>query len=109
MGGFFGATLRRDAVYDVFFGTDYHSHLAPRRGGMAAFDEELGLQREIHNIANSPFRTKFEHIFDEMTHFFKVYKNLENKETAVDEVSGRDEALKVISDAIDSYITNFCK
>ena len=49
------------------------------------------------------------HIFDEMTHFFKVYKNLENKETAVDEVSGREEAIKVISEAIDSYITNFCK
>ena len=49
------------------------------------------------------------HIFDEMTHFFKVYKNLENKETAVDEVSGREEAIKVISDAIDNYITNFCK
>ena len=66
MGGFFGATLRRDAISDVFFGTDYHSHLAPRRGGMAAYDEEMGLQREIHNIANSPFRTKFEHVFDEM-------------------------------------------
>ena len=50
-----------------------------------------------------------QHIFAEMTHFFKVYKNLENKETAVDEVSGREEALKVISEAIDSYITNFCK
>ena len=66
MGGFFGATLKRDAITDVFFGTDYHSHLAPRRGGMAAYDEDLGLQREIHNIANSPFRTKFEHIFDDM-------------------------------------------
>ena len=66
MGGFFGAALKRDAIYDVFFGTDYHSHLAPRRGGMAAYDELIGLQREIHNISNSPFRTKFEHIFDEM-------------------------------------------
>ena len=49
------------------------------------------------------------HIFDEMRHFFTVYKNLENKETAVDEVSGRDEALKIIAASIDNYIENFCK
>ena len=66
MGGFFGAVRRDDAISDVFFGTDYHSHLGTRRAGMAAFDSELGLQREIHNIQNSPFRTKFEDIFDEM-------------------------------------------
>lgn len=66
MGGFFGAVCMHDAVSDVFFGTDYHSHLGTRRGGMAAFDKEIGLQREIHNIENSPFRTKFEHVFDEM-------------------------------------------
>ena len=66
MGGFFGAVLKRNAISDVFFGTDYHSHLGTRRGGMAAWDPEIGLQREIHNISNSPFRTKFEHIFDEM-------------------------------------------
>ena len=66
MGGFFGVTSKRDAISDVFFGTDYHSHLGPRRGGMAAFDSEIGLQRDIHNIENSPFRTKFDHIFDEM-------------------------------------------
>ena len=66
MGGFFGATCRRDAIADVFFGTDYHSHLGTRRGGMAAFDNEIGLQRVIHNIENSPFRTKFERVFDEM-------------------------------------------
>ena len=66
MGGFFGAALKRNAISDVFFGTDYHSHLGTRRGGMAAYDPEIGLQREIHNISNSPFRTKFEHIFDEM-------------------------------------------
>ena len=46
--------------------TDYHSHLGTKRAGMAAFDSEIGLQREIHNISNSPFRTRFEHIFDEM-------------------------------------------
>ena len=66
MGGFFGAACKEDAVYDVFFGTDYHSHLGTRRGGMAAYDDEIGLQRDIHNIENSPFRTKFEKVFDEM-------------------------------------------
>ncbi len=66
MGGFFGTVSRRDAISDVFFGTDYHSHLGTRRGGIAAFDKEIGLQREIHNIENSPFRTKFEHVFEEM-------------------------------------------
>ncbi len=67
MGGFFGATSRRNCILDVFFGTDYHSHLGTRRGGMAAYDAEIGLQREIHNIENTPFRTKFERILDEMT------------------------------------------
>ena len=66
MGGFFGAVCRRDVVGDVFFGTDYHSHLGTARGGMAAYDPEIGLQRDIHNIQNSPFRTKFEHVLDEM-------------------------------------------
>ena len=66
MGGFFGITSKRDCMADVFFGVDYHSHLGTRRGGMAAYDREIGLQRKIHNIENSPFRTKFEHIFEEM-------------------------------------------
>lgn len=66
MGGFFGAVSHGDAISDVFFGTDYHSHLGTKRAGMAAYDAEIGLQREIHNISNSPFRTRFEHIFDEM-------------------------------------------
>ncbi len=66
MGGFFGAVSKRDVISDVFFGVDYHSHLGTRSGGMAAYDVEKGLQRNIHSIANSPFRTKFEHIFDEM-------------------------------------------
>ena len=48
------------------------------------------------------------HIFDEMRHFFEVYKNLENKETAVDDVANRDAALKVIADAIENYKKNFC-
>ncbi len=66
MGGFFGITSKHDCMMDVFFGVDYHSHLGTRRGGMAAYDKDIGLQRKIHNIENSPFRTKFEHIFDEM-------------------------------------------
>ena len=66
MGGFFGAVCKRDVISDVFFGTDYHSHLGTRRGGMAAYDSEIGLQREIHNIQNSPFRTKFDKVFEEM-------------------------------------------
>ena len=66
MGGFFGIASKQDCMMDVFFGVDYHSHLGTRRGGMAAYDKEIGLQRKIHNIENSPFRTKFEHIFDEM-------------------------------------------
>ena len=66
MGGFFGVAARHDALADTFFGTDYHSHLGTARAGMAAYDSEIGLQREIHNIQSSPFRTKFEHVFDEM-------------------------------------------
>lgn len=66
MGGFFGAVSKTDTVLDVFFGTDYHSHLGTRRGGMAAYDETKGLQRKIHKIENSPFRTKFENISNTM-------------------------------------------
>ena len=66
MGGFFGITSTRDCMADVFFGTDYHSHLGTSRGGMAAYDPEIGLQRKIHSIENAPFRTRFEHIFEEM-------------------------------------------
>lgn len=66
MGGFFGVTSKRDAVLDVFFGVDYHSHLGTRRGGMAAVNDTVGFQRDIHNIENSPFRTKFAGITDEM-------------------------------------------
>ena len=66
MGGFFGIVSKQECLPDVFFGTDYHSHLGTRRGGLAAYDSEIGLQRLIHKIENSPFRTKFEHVFDEM-------------------------------------------
>lgn len=67
MGGFFGITSTNECMQDVFFGVDYHSHLGTRRGGLAAYDSNIGLQRKIHNIENSPFRTKFERIFEEMT------------------------------------------
>ncbi len=60
MGGFFGAVSRRDVTLDVFFGVDYHSHLGTKRGGMIIRDEKDGFQRQIHNIENTPFRTKFE-------------------------------------------------
>ena len=60
MGGFFGAISRKNCIYDVFFGTDYHSHLGTRRAGMAFYDQEKGFQRQIHNIENTPFRTKFD-------------------------------------------------
>ena len=60
MGGFFGAVCKQDCVLDIFFGVDYHSHLGTRRGGMIVYDKEVGFQRQIHNIENTPFRTKFE-------------------------------------------------
>ncbi|HBB20217.1 MAG TPA: amidophosphoribosyltransferase [Ruminococcus sp.] len=60
MGGFFGAASKNDCITDVFFGTDYHSHLGTRRGGMTSYCEDRGFQRSIHSIENSPFRTKFE-------------------------------------------------
>ena len=68
MGGFFGITSNKECLADVFFGTDYHSHLGTRRGGLAAYDSSIGLQRKIHNIENAPFRTKFERIFQELFH-----------------------------------------
>ena len=61
MGGFFCAICKQDCVLDLFFGVDYHSHLGTRRGGMAVYDQADGFQRQIHNIENTPFRTKFEH------------------------------------------------
>lgn len=66
MGGFFGAVSSNDCISDVFFGTDYHSHLGTRRGGMTSYAPELGFQRNIHSIENSPFRTKFEKDIERM-------------------------------------------
>ena len=62
MGGFFGAALKKDCVADVFYGTDYNSHLGTKRGGMATYDKEIGFVRSIHNLENSYFRTKFESV-----------------------------------------------
>ena len=59
MGGFFGVASKSDCLFDLFFGTDYHSHLGTRRGGMAVYGPN-GFDRAIHNIENAPFRTKFE-------------------------------------------------
>ncbi len=60
MGGFFGVASKGDCVFDLFFGTDYHSHLGTRRAGMCVYDRENGFDRAIHSIENSPFRTKFD-------------------------------------------------
>lgn len=64
MSGFFGIASKTDCVMPLFFGIDYHSHLGTKRGGMVVYGEN-GFQRSIHNIENSPFRTKFEHDVDE--------------------------------------------
>ena len=60
MGGFFGVASKQDCVFDLYFGTDYHSHLGTRRAGMAVYNKEDGFDRAIHNIENAPFRTKFD-------------------------------------------------
>jgi amidophosphoribosyltransferase len=59
MGGFFGISSRRDAIADLYYGTDYHSHLGTKRGGLAVLRED-GLRRVIHNIENAQFRSKFD-------------------------------------------------
>ena len=59
MGGFFGAACKDSCTFDLFFGTDYHSHLGTRRAGMAVYGKD-GFSKSIHNIENTPFRSKFE-------------------------------------------------
>ena len=71
MGGFFAVASKDDCVFDLFFGTDYHSHLGTRRGGMAAYGKD-GFDRAIHNIENSPFRTKFEKDVNEMKGYMGI-------------------------------------
>lgn len=65
MGGFFGVASKQDCVTDLFFGTDYHSHLGTRRAGMTVYGEN-GFDRSIHNIENTPFRSKFDSEADRM-------------------------------------------
>ena len=65
MGGFFAVAAKESCVIDLFYGTDYHSHLGTRRAGMAVYGEN-GFDRAIHNIQNSPFRTKFEKDVEEL-------------------------------------------
>ncbi len=72
MGGIFGVASHGDCVTDLFFGTDYHSHLGTRRGGMAVYSKDHGISRAIHNIENSPFRTKFERDVEEMSGMFGI-------------------------------------
>ena len=65
MGGMFGVASHQDCVTDLFFGIDYHSHLGTKKGGMAVYGKK-GFNRAIHNISNSPFRTKFENDIKDM-------------------------------------------
>lgn len=71
MGGFFGVVSKKDCVFDLFFGVDYHSHLGTRRGGLAVIGEN-GYNRSIHNIENAPFRTKFENDIHNMKGNFGI-------------------------------------
>ena len=71
MGGFFAVASKQECVFDLFFGTDYHSHLGTRRGGMAVYGKD-GFDRAIHNIENSPFRTKFEKEANEMKGYMGI-------------------------------------
>jgi len=59
MSGFFGTVSKTDSVFELFYGTDYHSHLGTRRAGLVVYDAETGFEKSIHNIENAPFRTKF--------------------------------------------------
>ena len=65
MGGFFGVASKTSCTLEIFYGVDYHSHLGTRRGGMATYGPD-GFRRAIHNIENSPFRTKFERDVEEL-------------------------------------------
>ena len=66
MGGFFGTIAKKDCVNDLFYGTDYNSHLGTKRAGMVTFDREMGFFRSIHSLERNYFRSKFE---DELDHF----------------------------------------
>ena len=66
MSGFFGVASKENCTFDLFFGTDYHSHLGTRRAGMAVYDPREGFTKSIHNIENTPFRTKFDKEVDSL-------------------------------------------
>ncbi len=72
MGGLFGVASRQNCTHELFYGVDYHSHLGTRRGGMATYGPAEGFNRAIHNIENSPFRTKFERDVEEMAGCFGI-------------------------------------
>ena len=67
MGGFFGTALKKSCVNDLFYGTDYNSHLGTKRAGMVTFDKERGFSRSIHSLERNYFRSKFE---DELDSFY---------------------------------------
>ena len=67
MGGFFGTVAKSACCADLYYGTDYNSHLGTRRGGMVTYDDELGFRRSIHNLESTYFRTKFEGELDKFT------------------------------------------
>lgn len=71
MGGFFGVASKGDCLFDLYFGTDYHSHLGTRRAGMAVYGEN-GFDRAIHNIENAPFRTKFDKDLQKMKGYYGI-------------------------------------
>lgn len=71
MGGFFGVAAKDDCMFDLFFGTDYHSHLGTRRGGLAVYGKN-GFDRSIHNIENAPFRTKFDKDVQKMNGYLGI-------------------------------------
>ena len=71
MGGFFGVASKSECILDLFYGVDYHSHLGTRRAGMATYGTN-GFDLSIHNIENSPFRTKFERDVEEMSGYMGI-------------------------------------
>ena len=112
MGGIFGVVSKKDCTLDLFFGVDYHSHLGTKRGGLAVLNEKGTFDRSIHNIQNSPFRTKFENdindmhgkigigcISDNEPQPLLVHSRLGNFAiTTVGRVSNKDELVKEISE-----------
>lgn len=71
MGGYFGVAAKETCTFDLFFGTDYHSHLGTRRAGMAVYGEN-GFRKSIHNIEGTPFRTKFEKELNKLEGFYGI-------------------------------------